>query len=148
MAIWRNGFDLRAALSALLMLVVSFAPIQARFVMAAHGHEAAHAVTTPAVHDHVVAHTHHDHDHSKTHIAAGEQRVTADSSGIPPHGHDHSKVDGDCCGTFCHSACVNVAEVRLEPSLLAMTFEQVAVAAMAATDPAQLQRPPSHLLSI
>lgn len=143
---------MRVALSALLMLVVALAPIEARFVMAAHVHAAPHEVAANDTHNHAAAKLPGGHDHHLTeHALVGKHvaQTTADSSDVPPHGHnDHGKADGGCCGTFCHSACVQVVATSFERSLVSMTFDDSAVAALAATDPGQLQRPPSHLLSI
>lgn len=154
--------SIRAALSALLVVVLVSAPFESRFMMAAHAEttgfktEVALAETSAG---HVAAsmngHSHHDnggaylgpHEHGGQHALLDGTNTGGASP--PTSHHDHSGgPDGACCGTFCHSACVEVAVLvtPLPPQIARFEFE--IAAPLTPFAPGQLQRPPSRLLSI
>jgi hypothetical protein len=143
------------------MLVIAFAPLEARFMMAAHAHADLVQATSPQTtsptdhaHDQTAGH-HHDVHHHGVHEPAVVTPVghheQAPHAGNASHPHNHDQdgaPDGACCGTFCHSACLSIAEVDFNRPTATMRFEHTVIAAMVAVEPNQLQRPPSHLLSI
>ena len=128
------------ALAVLLVLVLAIAPFEARFMMAAHaGTHRAVAMADGLDHDRTQhAKSHHDH---ATHDHVGFR--------TPVH-HQHSSGSSDsaCCGTFCHSACIEVAVLDVPFLSPVPRFEIAIVVPLTALAPGQLQRPPSRVLSI
>ena len=146
--------SVRGALSALLVLVLALAPLEARFIMAAHSdsHEQT-ASASASPHDHTRHATgHHDHKSHKHDIVVhddGVQAAVDDVTSLAPEQHDHSGgPDGACCGTFCHSACIEVAVVDIPGPPPSMAFARLTRTPLVAVVQGQLQRPPSNLLSI
>lgn len=140
--------SVRKALSALLMLVLALAPFEARFMMAAHaGSHEQTASTSTSTHDHTQHATgHHDqasHNHNVLAHHDGVQAAADDVTGSAPEHHDHSGgPDGACCGTFCHSACIDVAILDIPNPSPSMAFDRLTATPLIAVAQGQLQRPP------
>lgn len=173
---WVNFRVLRAALSALLVLVVALAPLEARFLTAVHTHggvsttsaaepaDLPHHTTQTSTKDHEHqdhGHEHHDHGGVKSSSKMLELVGSSGSSVAvvadePPADtqhdhtqHDHSgSADGGCCGTFCHSACIEAAILNIPSPILIGRFTHIPVGPFTAIAPGLLQRPPSIYLSI
>ena len=166
---WVNFRVLRAALSALLVLVVALAPLEARILIAAHTHggvsttsavepaDLPHHTTQTSTKDH----EHHDHGgvkssgkmlelvgSSRSSVAVVPDEPPADTQHDHTQ-HDHSgSADGGCCGTFCHSACIEAAILSVPGPILIGRFTHISVGPFTAIAPGLLQRPPSIYLSI
>lgn len=146
--------NLRRALSALLMLVLALAPFEARFMMAAHaGSHVDVGSARISTHDHTRHATgHHDQASHKRGIMHDHQSVQTavhDATSTAPEHHGHSGGPDDaCCGTFCHSACIEIAGLDIPNPMPTTVFERLVSAPLLAVVQGQLQRPPSRLLSI
>lgn len=105
---------------------------------------AAPAMSQAAGHHHKMTHDHHgstDHEVLDA-VSKGNAAAAAEH-------HDHSGgPDGACCGTFCHSACIEVAVVDIPNPMPTTGYERLVSAPLLAVVQGQLQRPPSRLLSI
>lgn len=156
-AIRSHTRSFRRVLAALLVLVLAMAPFEARFMMAAHaGTYRAGAMADGRAHDNaqhaMIHHDHATHHHAPAHdLEALESNEGGTGFPTPVH-HHHSgssdSSDSACCGTFCHSACIEVAVLDIPLLSLVPRFEIAIVAPLTALAPGQLQRPPSRLLSI
>ena len=154
----------RAALSALVTLVLAIAPLAAQVVMASQAHASGHEVGA--------SHFHEAHTNQAVNQAVGHPNSAVaghshhhDGGGDPAHHHDEDGVvvntsqdaadhhdhggsgDASCCGNFCHSAfCLTGVSVVAARNTRAI-FNWANWVKLPSVDADQPQRPPSRLLS-